>query len=489
MAGRMIEWIVRLGFGAALAAVFIAGTAHAAPPTFTPGPCPVDIGALAPRVTCGVFAVDETRGSSNGRRVAMPVVILKAEGPTGQPPLIVLHGGPGGGAVSGLAARAGAVAGRGSGRKNWNGVDQDVIIFDQRGGTDSVPSLDCGKLNLNDAGPDSDGTVGALKACAARHKAAGVDLSRYNAVEVAHDVQNLRRTLGLKQVDLFGVSYGTRIALEVVRTAPEGVRAVILDSLWPPEAKWVDEGPMPVARAVRLIVSLCAADPVCTKDKPDLQIKVDALVARWLTAPQGGADGRRYPVEDFAQYMMDAAYSGADARAMPGVLQKLVTGDFSPIASYDTDRSPYVEGQHLTHLCKEQFPFETREGVVKNAGSDPLAQALVKTMVRYFDACEGFDVGPIDRRQADPIASDLPIFVLNAGIDPGCPPELARSAVKRFSHGQLAIFPYATHGVTRNSPCAASLARAFLRDPSKPLDQACVATEQTGFHFDQKPGG
>ena len=478
-------------FAAAVSATLLAaaGAARAAPATFTRGPCPIDAGALAARLTCGTLAVDETRGSNNGRRVAMPVVILKAEAPTGQPPLIVLHGGPGGGAVSALAARAGAVPGKGGGRKSWNGVDQDVIIFDQRGGIDSVPSLDCGKLNLNDAGPDSDGTVGALKACAARHKAAGVDLSRYNAVEVAHDVQDLRRTLGLKQVDLFGVSYGTRIALEVVRTAPQGVRAVILDSLWPPEAKWVDEGPAPVARAVRLILSLCAADSACAKDKPDLQTKVDALVIRWLSAPQGGADGRRYPVDDFAQYMMDAAYSGEDARAMPGVLQKLVSGDFAPMAAYTADRSPYVEGQHLTHLCKEQFPFETREGVVKNAGSDPLAQALVKTMVRYFDACEGFDVRPIDRRQADPITSDLPIFVLNAGIDPGCPPELARSAVKRFSRGQLAIFPYATHGVTRNSPCAASLARAFLRDPGKPLDQACVAAEQTGFHFDQKAGG
>ena len=78
------------------------------------------------------------------------------------------------------------------------------------------------------------------------------------------------------------------------------------------------------------------------------------------------------------------------------------------------------------------------------------------------------------------------ILILNAGIDPGCPPELARTAVKRLRRGQLVIFPYATHGVNRNSPCAGGIARTFLRDPSRPVDQSCVAAEQTGFHFDRR---
>lgn len=465
---------------AALAAALFglsALSAHAAAPTYTPGPCAADFGAIAPRFTCGTLVVDETRGSTNGRRIAMPVAILKAAHPRGLPPVISLHGGPGGGMVGGLA-RLGDDK-----RRGWIGEDQDWVFLDQRGGVLSSPELDCGRLNLNDAGPDSDATVAALKSCAARHKAAGVDLSQYNAVQVAHDVQDLRQLLGFKQVDLFGVSYGTRIGMEVIRTAPQGVRAVVLDSFWPPEAKWVDEGPMPVARAVRQVLALCAADPVCAKDKPDLQAKVDVLAVRWLSAPQGGADGRKFPVEDFAQYMMDAAYSGEEAREMPATLQKFVSGDFSPLAAYDEERSGYAEAQHLTHLCKEQFPFETREGVARNAGSDPLAQALVKTMVRYFDACEGYDVGPIDRRQGDPVTSDLPILIVNAGIDPGCPPELALAALKRLKRGQFVLVPNVTHGATRGSPCAASIAQAFLRDPSKPVDTTCLKTQPDSFTF------
>ncbi len=415
----------------------------------------------------------------------MPVAILRALKPTGQPPVIYLHGGPGGGVVGRLAS---SETGLGTAPK-WLGQDQDVIFFDQRGGSLTAPSLDCGKLNLTDAGVDSDASVASLKACAARLAASGVDLSRYNAAEVARDVQDLRATLKLPMVDIFGVSYGTRIALEIVRDQPQGVRAVVLDSLWPPEAKWAENGAMPVARAVRLILKLCREDPTCTAhDKATLEPRMDAMVKRWLSAPQGPAGGRLYPVDDFAQYMMDAPYSGPEARALPGVFAKLLAGDFQPLAEYDADRSEYAEAQHLTHLCKEHFPFESRAKTVSNAGDDPYAQALARTLVRDFDVCKGFPVGRPLAGDGRPVVSALPIFVINAGLDPGCPPELARAAVKRFSNGQLVIFPYATHGVTRNSPCAASLARSFLHAPGKPVNAACVAGEQTGFHFDQKAG-
>jgi pimeloyl-ACP methyl ester carboxylesterase len=451
-------------------------------PAFVPGPCAVDVPDTPRRIDCGMLVVEETRGAVNGRRVAMPVAILRAVAPKGLPPLVYLHGGPGGGVVGNLA-RYVTLA------NAWFGQDQDVIFFDQRGGRLSAPSLDCGELALNDAGPDSPGTVAALHACAQRWPASGANLSRYNAAEVALDVQDLRRVLKLEQIDLFGVSYGTRIALEIVRDQPAGVRAVILDSLWPPEAKWAENGALPVAQAVRLILKLCREDPSCAvADKATLEPRLDALVRGWLKAPIAAAGGPPLPVDDFAQYLMDAPYSGEDARALPGFVSRLLAGDFAPLRAYDADRSPYVEGQHLTHLCKEQFPFESRAKTISNAGDDPLAQALARTLVRYFDACAGFPVGPPLAGDDRPVTSDLPILVLNAGIDPGCPPELAQTAVRRFSQGQLVILPFATHGVTRNSPCAAGLARAFLRRPTEPVDAACAGSEQDRFRFSAVEG-
>src|SRR5579862_7801847 len=182
------------------------------PPVFMRSSCAADLSTIPNTTECGNLIVDETRGSASSRRIAIPVVILKASKPRDLPPVVFLHGGPGGGIVSRLAAMM-----QQPGPKSWIGVDQDWIFLDQRGGRLAAPSLDCGSLALNDAGLDNDSSSAALRACGQRWTAIGTDLSRYNAVEVAADIEDLRSTLGIKTFDVFGVSYGTRIALEVVR--------------------------------------------------------------------------------------------------------------------------------------------------------------------------------------------------------------------------------------------------------------------------------
>ena len=246
-------------WGAAVSGAFAAlalavGAAQAAEPKFTPGPCAGDYSGVANQIQCGTLTVDETRGGPSPRRVALPVTIVKASAPRpGAVPVIYLHGGPGGGVVETLGRSLRGVPGR-----ELIAVDQDWIYVDQRGGGVASPTLDCGGVALNDAGPLSDAAAQQLIACGRRLKASGVDLSRYNAEEVVKDIQDLRKTLGLKQVDLFGVSYGTRIALAVVKHDPSGVRAVVLDSPWTPEARWAQGGPEMISDAVKVIFRRCA---------------------------------------------------------------------------------------------------------------------------------------------------------------------------------------------------------------------------------------
>jgi pimeloyl-ACP methyl ester carboxylesterase len=103
---------------------------------------------------------------------------------------------------------------------------------------------------------------------------------------VVKDIQDLRKTLGLKQVDLFGVSYGTRIALAVVKHDPTGVRAVVLDSPWTPEAKWAEGGPEMVSDAVKVIFKRCAEDAACNAKYPHPGADLDAVAAKLLAGPQ-----------------------------------------------------------------------------------------------------------------------------------------------------------------------------------------------------------
>jgi hypothetical protein len=87
----------------AFAALALAGSAQAAEPRFTPGPCAGDYSGVANTIQCGTLMVDETRGGPGTRRIALPVTIVKASAPKpGAVPVIFLHGGPGGGVVENL---------------------------------------------------------------------------------------------------------------------------------------------------------------------------------------------------------------------------------------------------------------------------------------------------------------------------------------------------------------------------------------------------
>ncbi|MBI1408185.1 MAG: alpha/beta fold hydrolase [Caulobacter sp.] len=456
----------------------LAAPAFAAKPEYRPSPCLGDLGADAARVSCGILVVDEARGTASTRRVAMPVVILKASAPrAGQPPVFYLQGGPGGAA----AERATRLL-RSPLARDMVAVDQDWVFFDERGSGLASPLLDCGAVAMNDAGPLSPGAADALKACAARHAAAGVDLSRYNEREVALDVQDLRQLLGYEQIDLFGASYGTSAAMAILRHAPQGIRAVGLDSPWPPEARWAQGGPQMVSGAVRLVIAKCQADTECNSRYPTLAADADALAVRFLAGPQQG-QRRAYTADDLGGFLMDAAYDDGGSRRLSLDLEAMFKGDYSALEAHRAERSPYYEGQHLTHVCKEEFPFED-EAKVAEVGDDRIAALLVPSMTRYFDVCRAWPVGKPWPSDGVAMSSDIPTLFLAAEIDPGCPPELAKAAVARFSKGQLFIAPNVTHGVSFGSPCARGMVQDFFRDPTAPVDGKCLASETPTFEFD-----
>jgi pimeloyl-ACP methyl ester carboxylesterase len=162
---------------------------------------------------------------------------------------------------------------------------------------------------------------------------------------------------------------------------------------------------------------------------------------------------------------------------------RLAAGDFTPLDENIADRSVYVEGMHLSHLCKEEFPFETAAGVSKGTEGDPVSGLLVRSMVRYFEVCKAFPTGRPDPAEARPVTSKVPTLWLAAEIDPGCPPQFARVAAKRFANGQIVVFPNTTHGVFGSSTCGRKMIRAFLADPMKPVDATCLSPEHDRFVF------
>ncbi|MFN8451851.1 MAG: alpha/beta fold hydrolase [Anaerolineae bacterium] len=98
-----------------------------------------------------------------------------------------------------------------------------------------------------------------------------MNLSAYNSIQSAADVAALREALGYDEWNLFGVSYGTRLALATIRDNPTGVRSVILDSTYPPQVNDQEEASSDEVTTFSVLFNGCAADSVCNDAYPDLE--------------------------------------------------------------------------------------------------------------------------------------------------------------------------------------------------------------------------
>ena len=176
---------------------------------------------------CGEIAVPENRDAPGGRTITIAVAVLPAN--TLNPradPLFILAGGPGQSATS-IAPFAVQLT---DVRK-----DRDIVLVDQRGTGRSSP-LDCAAFAPDDT-PDTTLALDPLpkaKACAAELAGKGIDLAQYTTAAFIADLEAVRAALGYRRINLWGGSYGTRVALEYMRRHPQRIRGAVLDGVAPP---------------------------------------------------------------------------------------------------------------------------------------------------------------------------------------------------------------------------------------------------------------
>src|SRR5258708_24907852 len=199
---------------------------------FAASPCPA-LPMLA-NARCGYLVVPEDRAQPTGHTIRLLVAIIPARSARAKSdPVVYLAGGPGGIAI----AEAPILIEAGINR------DRDLILMDQRGTLSSEPALTCPDMDqffVRSIGLPLDAPstgllhAAAARACLLRSVATRSDISAYNTSESAADFAVLRTALGITQWNVFGVSYGTNLALTLMREHPEGIRSVVIDSVEPP---------------------------------------------------------------------------------------------------------------------------------------------------------------------------------------------------------------------------------------------------------------
>ena len=462
-------------------------------PRFEPGDCRFRHPAW-PNIVCGDLLVPENRAVEGSPVIRLHVALLKSSAEAPEPdPLIYLSGGPGSFALEWLQWEIG----------EYQEIleRRDVIFFDQRGIDYSEPSLDCPEVSqaqeriLADGAPIGEWLpirVEAHLACLNRLREQGIDLSTYNSSASAADVNDLRQALGYEQVNLLGLSYGTRLALTVMRDYPEAVRSVILDSPVPLQINLLaSQGPSAQA-ALDLVFEGCAADTACAAAYPDLPGALGAVLDRLDQEPL-----ELYVSHLITRQMSQVLVNGD--QFMAGLFFSLYDPDeiyHLPQLIYESyQESPRYrnllaalmqvpliqaeyssEGNRYSVLCREEIPFLSQEQALASyADMQPRLRAFLEQDARVeFAICDGAGISLAPSLENEAVVSEIPTLVLTGEFDPVTPPALGDLVVETLANGVNVSFPFSSHGVFSERGCARQVAAAFLDDPAEELDLSCI---------------
>ncbi len=276
-----------------------------APAKFSPRECSQDLSQI--RARCGTVSVPENRSFPNGRSVALSVIILPStSGRVDLPPLVDIDGGPG---LPGTKNTS-FYANEGKAYRSR----REIILLDQRG-TGASNGLQCVELASPAAASIEMLPLDAVERCR-QQLALRADLTQYGTESAVHDLDAVRAALGYDQIDIFGLSYGTTVALRYMARFPGKVRAAVLMGTAPPAAMPPQQHATAGERALHMLLADCATDPACGPAFPALQTSL--LRAR---KEVGKTPGGPTP-ELFMERVRALMYSPATARRVPRIVTK-----------------------------------------------------------------------------------------------------------------------------------------------------------------------
>lgn len=413
----------------------------------------------------------------NGARIDVHVAVLPALARHKRPdPLVFFAGGPGQSAIA-LAAPVAAQLARFTNRR-------DLVFIDQRGTGRSAPlacdeSADAKRPLAELLSPSRQ--LERLDEC--RRRLTGLphgDLRQYTTTLAISDVEAVRQALGVAQLNLIGVSYGTRAALEYLRLHPQTVRRVVLDGAVPPDMVLPISYSTDNQAALDGMFEACARNDGCRAAHPQLASDWRQL---WLSLPRetvvshpllGREEHLTITADVLLGLVRSALYVPALSAALPQAIADAAAGRFAPLVGLSSalgrggaDTRIYT-GMHFSVICAEDEPRRAQS-------TDPPGTDFGATFGRlYAQACADWPRGRVDAAFYAVPQTRVPVLILSGGADPATPPRHgARVASALGPTARHVVVPHAGHGVM-GVPCLRETVFRFIDAES---DEAALAVE------------
>jgi pimeloyl-ACP methyl ester carboxylesterase len=434
---------------------------------------------LALGADCGTFVTPENPALPAGRKIELFVARVPAISFKKKPdPLFLIAGGPGTSAVDLYTSSAGP----------FDRVrrDRDIILLDQRG-TGRSNRLDCeyGDRNLFERVEDI--RLAEENARCRDDLSKRADLRQYTTSIAVRDLDDVRRALGYERINLFGNSYGTRVAQHYARRYPKATRTLILDGVVNPEVVLGPAIAVDAERALERILNRCLGDAACSKAFKDPTADYRELRARLTAHPvptmvSDAATGRpinfEFTPRHLSAVLRFASYNDDQAALLPLSLHMAThESNFTPLASQfrvfaQSLEAAFAYGMHNSVACSEDTPLiDAHKLDVAALDATHMGAEQVRQLI---EGCKEWPRGVVDADLHAPLKSDAAALLLSGADDPVTPPEYAALAQRAFADSKHVIIAGHGHG-QYGAPCVDRIMATFIDAGSaKGLDASCT---------------
>lgn len=410
--------------------------------------CRVSLGASFQGVEARCATMDRPLDPSlpDGESITLRVVVIPALDLDPLPdPVVPLAGGPGQGAVSLYLSQRSAFEPLRRSR--------DILLVDQRGtGESTLLSCPIDDEAMQGAYSDEE-TQKAARECL---DALDHDPRFFTTSVAVRDLDAVREALGYPALNLYGVSYGSRVAQHYARRFPETTRSVVLDGVVPPDLPLGPDIALESQRAVDALFARCREDEACNRAFPDLGDDFTALMAALEASPvdvrfkdPATAEAKTESIGhlDVGIAVRLMLYNPQSLALLPLMIHEGANGNLEPFAAaaamvIDDLDTAIATGMHNAVMCTEDVPFYSaidRDSLRETYMSDLQVSALQAI-------CSVWPAGFIDDDIRELLSVPAPVLLLSGSIDPITPPEYAERAMLELRNARHLVLENQGHG-------------------------------------------
>lgn len=452
---------------------------------------------------CGYVTVPAQHAEAQARTIELAVVRVHSSGGAPAPdPLFVEQGGPGDTTI-GVFVNI-ALPAKSPGLISIL-RDRDLVFMEERGTKYSKPFLSCPEINAHNLavalGKKSYTDRGWIKQCNDRFKSLGINPNAFNTRENASDIYLVAETLGYREFNFYGGSYGTLLGQYVISQADKHnvkLRSAILDGVVRPDIDFNLAFSHTISHGLRNLFRDCAQDEKCNLAYPNLENKFLTIVeqlnrkpiAITLTIPSSKRKiTSKLSGNNFVDGILPSLYRTAAADNLPKQIQAATQGNFESIAESLSGalESENAREMYNTVLCARTNSIQVTPWQVLPSPYSQLIPLGHREAEVVRNACDvlNLELKPPFKYENP----QIPTLIFNGAYDPATPAPYGESVAKNLNSAFVFTFPAVGHIALILKPdvpaakCSAQIATDFLNNPDRKPDSHCLDQIKPTFFY------